>query len=205
MTGSEFTSRMLAAAERMADAKDELTEIDSQFGDGDHGITIVKIATEIKGSMTEYSEGDDLYSLLDDLGAAIMGVNGGSAGPLWGTFIGGLALGIEEETSELTADDIKNMFSAALQELCDITTARVGDKTMMDTLIPAVEAMKEAGDDEDELFCAAARAAEEGAKASEGFVSKYGRAKSYKEKTIGTPDAGAVSMKYFFLGLEEGK
>ncbi|WP_130863958.1 DAK2 domain-containing protein [Bacilliculturomica massiliensis] len=203
MTGSEFKERLLSAAERMEEAKDELTEIDSLFGDGDHGITIGKIAGEIKGSLEEYEEGDDLYALLDDLGAAIMGVNGGSAGPLWGTFIGGLALGIEEETAELGADDVKKMFAAALEEMYDISTARVGDKTMMDTLIPAVEAMQRTEGSESELFAAAAEAAEQGAKASEAFVSKFGRAKSYKEKTIGTPDAGAVSMKYFFLGLSE--
>lgn len=205
MKGREFADRIIAAAERMESAVEELTEIDSLFGDGDHGITIHKIAREMIGSMGEYEEGDDLYALLDDLGAAIMGVNGGSAGPLWGTFIGGLALGIEEETSMLSGDDIKKMFEAGLQEMYDITTARVGDKTMMDTLIPAVEAMQEAGDDPEEIFSAAAEAAEAGAKASEGFVSKFGRAKSYKEKTVGTPDAGAVSMKYFFLGLQEGK
>ena len=51
------------------------------------------------------------------------------------------------------------------------------------------------------VLCLAAAAAEAGARASEGFVSKYGRARSYKEQTIGTPDAGAMSMACFFRGL----
>ena len=73
---------------------------------------------------------------------------------------------------------------------------------MMDALIPASEAIAAyEGADESGLFEAAARAAAQGAEDSKQFVSKFGRAKSYGEKTIGTPDAGAVSMSYFFQGL----
>ena len=80
--------------------------------------------------------------------------------------------------------------------------ATVGDKTMMDALIPASESIAAyTGSDECELFASAAKAAAEGAEASKQFVAKFGRARSYKEKTIGTPDAGAMSMSYFFQGL----
>ena len=82
--------------------------------------------------------------------------------------------------------------------------AKVGDKTMMDALIPASEAIAAySGTSEEELFAAAARAAADGAEASKQFVSKFGRAKSYGAKTIGTPDAGAVSMSCFFQGLAQ--
>ena len=205
MNGDIFKQRLLAAADRMEAAKEELTQIDSLFGDGDHGITIGKIAKEIRRSLADFQEGDDLRGMLEEMGDAILAVNGGSAGPLWGTFIGGLALGLEESATELGPSEVRKMFRAGLEEMYDITTARVGDKTMMDTLIPAVEAMEAGEGDVSRLFFLAASAAEKGAKASEGFVSKFGRAKSYKEKTIGTPDAGAVSMKYFFMGLAEMK
>ena len=75
---------------------------------------------------------------------------------------------------------------------------------MMDALIPASEAIAAYSGDEAGLFAAAAQAAQEGAEESKKFVSKFGRAKSYGEKTIGTPDAGAVSMACFFQGLAEG-
>ena len=81
--------------------------------------------------------------------------------------------------------------------------AEVGDKTMMDALIPASEVIAACAGDELDLFDEAAEAAEKGAEATKGFVSKFGRAKSYGEKTIGTPDAGAVSMARFFKGLAE--
>ena len=88
--------------------------------------------------------------------------------------------------------------TAAEEELSDMSGAKVGDKTM----IPASQAIAAyAGGDEAGLFEEAARAAAEGAEASKGYVSKFGRAKSYGEKTIGTPDAGAMSMSYFFQGL----
>ena len=59
------------------------------------------------------------------------------------------------------------------------------------------------GEEAEELFAAAAQAAAQGAENSKQFVSKFGRAKSYGEKTIGTPDAGAMSMSYFFQGLAQ--
>ena len=80
--------------------------------------------------------------------------------------------------------------------------AKVGDKTMMDAVIPASQAIAAyQGEEAEELFAAAAQAAAQGAENSKQFVSKFGRAKSYGEKTIGTPDAGAMSMSYFFQGL----
>ena len=72
---------------------------------------------------------------------------------------------------------------------------------MMDALIPASDAIAACEGDEAALFEAAARAAEAGAENSRNFASKFGRAKSYGDKTIGTPDAGAVSMARFFKGL----
>ena len=123
------------AAARLHGESDHLSEIDSRFGDGDHGITMDKIA-----------------SLMQDL-----------------------------------------------------TTAKVGDKTMMDALIPAVKAAQEAaGDDPAVVMEAAAAAAAQGAKDTENYVSKFGRAKSYKEQTLGTPDAGAVSTSVLLAGLAEG-
>ena len=93
------------------------------------------------------------------------------------------------------------MFAKAYAALEDISGAKKGDKTMMDALIPATEAIENCEGNEDALFEAAAEAAEKGAETTKAFVSKYGRAKSYGEKTIGTPDAGAVSMAKFFRGL----
>lgn len=193
---------LLKTAEVWKDQHDYLSEIDSRFGDGDHGVTINKIAGIVEKDVAEW-EDESMYDFIDNLGMDIMAVSGGSAGPLYGTMIGGLAEPLED-VDEIDGTVLKAMFAASYDAMRDITKADVGDKTMMDALIPAVKAAQDAGDDVEEILTAARAAAEKGAKESEQYVSKFGRAKSYKEQTIGTPDAGAVSASLFFVGLEEG-
>ena len=133
-----------------------------------------------------------------------MEVKGGSAGPLYGTMIGGLGVNLDDDAGQVDEAGLKTMFAGCLSEMEDITTAKVGDKTMMDALIPAVAAAEAADGDCLAILEAAKEAAARGAKESEQYVSKFGRARSYKEQTIGTPDAGAVSTSLFFAGLCDG-
>lgn len=198
MTRDELAARLLGACDEVAAAEDELTRIDAQFGDADHGITMAKIAGAIRGAV-EAADGG-IQGMLDDAATAVMALNGGSAVPLWNTWLDAL----QEEAPEGGAVDVaqlKAMFAHALEELADMSGAQVGDKTMMDALIPASEAVAACDGDEAALFEAAARAAQEGAENTRNFPSKFGRAKSYGTKTVGTPDAGAVSMARFFKGL----
>ena len=199
MTKQEFASRLQNACAAVTAAEQELTEIDSRFGDADHGLTMSKIAKAVSAAAGE-SEGG-IQAMLDDAAMAVMVLNGGSAVPLWNTWLDGLQ---EEapEGNEIDTAGIQALFAKALKALSDMSGAKVGDKTMMDALIPASQAIAAySGSDEAGLFDAAAQAALQGAEASKQFVSKFGRAKSYGEQTIGTPDAGAASMAYFFQGL----
>ena len=199
MTKQEFASRLQNACAAVTAAEQELTEIDSRFGDADHGLTMSKIAKAVSAAAVE-SEGG-IQAMLDDAAMAVMVLNGGSAVPLWNTWLDGLQ---EEapEGNEIDTAGIQAIFAKALKALSDMSGAKVGDKTMMDALIPASQAIAAySGSDEAGLFDAAAQAALQGAEASKQFVSKFGRAKSYGEQTIGTPDAGAASMAYFFQGL----
>ncbi len=193
----------LRSADLLLQEADHFSEIDSRFGDGDHGVTIKKIAGIIHSHAGGWQE-QSLKQFIEQLGTAILGISGGSAGPLWGTLIGGLALPLQADTREIDAPLLKAMLAAALDEMQSITTARVGDKTMMDTLIPAVQAAQAAGGDPLEVLQAAAAAARQGAQDTERYVARFGRAKNYKEQTIGTPDAGATSLKVFFEGLASG-
>ena len=201
MTKDEFAARLRNACAAVAAAEPELTEIDSRFGDADHGLTMTKIAGAISAAV-EASEGG-IQSMLDDAAMAVMALNGGSAVPLWNTWLDGM----QEAAPEGEAVDVAGLqaiFANAFAEIDDMSGAKVGDKTMMDALIPASEAIAAYdGSDEQALFAAAAEAAAKGAEATRQFVSKFGRAKSYGEKTIGTPDAGATSMAYFFQGLAQ--
>ena len=201
MTKAEFALRLKRGCASVAAAEGELTEIDSHFGDADHGLTMSKIAKAISNAV-EGAEGG-IQSMLDDAAMAVMSLNGGSAVPLWNTWLDGMQEAAPEG-DEIDVPGLQAIFAKALEELNDMSGAKVGDKTMMDALIPASQAIAAYdGGDEAGLFTAAARAAAEGAEASKGFVSKFGRAKSYGEKTVGTPDAGAMSMSCFFQGLAQ--
>lgn len=194
---------LLQAAKLLEENTQYLSDIDSRFGDGDHGITMGKIAKLIQERVPQWGE-DSIKDFLDSLGMAVMEVKGGSAGPLYGTMIGGLGVNLDDDASQVDEAGLKAMFAGCLSEMEDITTAKVGDKTMMDALIPAVQTAQQTQGDCKAILEAAAQAAQEGTKASEQFVSKFGRARSYKEQTIGTPDAGAVSTALFFRGLAQG-
>ena len=199
MTKAEFAARLQHGCAAVAAAEGELTEIDSLFGDADHGLTMTKISRAISGAV-EQSDGG-IQAMLDDAAMAVMTLNGGSAVPLWNTWLDGMQEAAPAG-EEIDLAGIQAIFARALEELNDMSGAKVGDKTMMDALIPASEAIAAyTGSSEMELFTAAAQAAAEGAEASKQFVSKFGRSKSYGEMTIGTPDAGAMSMSCFFQGL----
>lgn len=194
---------LLSAGQLLGEHTDRLSDIDSRFGDGDHGITIGKISKLIAKEVPQWGD-ESLAQLFDNLGTAIMAVRGGSAGPLYGTMVSGLGAKLGPDEMTLDADGIRRMFAGSLESMEEITKATIGDKTMMDSLIPAVRIAQTAQGDAKAILEAAAEAAEAGSKASEDFISKYGRAKSYKEKTIGTPDAGAVSTALFIRGLANG-
>ena len=201
MTKDAFAARLKHACASVAAAEPELTEIDSRFGDADHGLTMAKIAGAISAAAERPENG--IQAMLDGAATAVMTLNGGSAVPLWNTWLDGMQEAAPEG-DEIDVAGLQAVFAHALEELSDMSGAKVGDKTMMDALIPASRAVAAyGGDDENELFAAAAKAAMEGAEATRGFVSKFGRAKSYGEKTLGTPDAGAMSMAYFFQGLAQ--
>lgn len=201
MTRTELAMRLKHACASVLSAEAELTEIDSRFGDADHGLTMAKIAGAIDRAVDQ-SEGG-IRSMLNNAAMAVMTLNGGSAVPLWNTWLDGMQEGAPEG-NEIDVAGLQALFAKALEELDDMSGAKVGDKTMMDALIPASQAIAAyQGDDEGALFTAAARAAAQGAENSKQFVSKFGRAKSYGAQTIGTPDAGAVSMSYFFQGLAQ--
>ena len=201
MTREEFALRLRHACQAVAAAEAELTEIDSKFGDADHGLTMAKIAGAISAAVDQADGG--IQEMLDGAAMAVMSLNGGSAVPLWNTWLDGMQ---EEapEGDEIDVPGLKAIFAKALEEFCDMSGAQVGDKTMADALIPASRAIAAyEGSDEGGLFAAAARAAAEGAENTKNFASKFGRAKSYGQQTIGTPDAGAVSMARFFQGLAQ--
>ena len=185
----------------MIEQKNLLTEIDAKFGDGDHGNTVCKIGHLLSDVAKEWSSSDEsLKELFKKIGDGVLNVNGGSAGPLYGTYLGGFGENLNDEV-DTDATLLKKILLSGLTELQFISNAKVGDKTMMDTLIPATEAAQKANDDILSIVKDAKEAAQAGAENTKNYVSKFGRARLYKEQTIGTEDAGAMSCTYIFIGM----
>ena len=184
-------------AEIWQENKDYLSEIDSRFGDGDHGVTIGKIASLIEKKLAAW-EDDDIEEFLEDLGDSTMEIGGGSAGPLYGTLIGGLS-GPLNGGGAIGEGLLKEMFTECQSAMEDITNAKVGDKTMMDALIPAVEAIQACpSDDIKEILEAGAKAALAGAASTVEMKANFGRARNYGERSVGYADSGATSWSCMF-------
>jgi dihydroxyacetone kinase-like protein len=187
-----------AATELKANSK-YLCELDGVAGDGDHGITIGRMA-DVMQELLDVTTLNTMRSLLDALGDAFMGINGGSAGPLWGTVFTGMAEGIDDQ-AELTDLELRKMFTQAKLDFIDISKAKPGDKTMVDALYPAIDAIIETQGSLKEIMDAAAAAAKAGAEATSQMVARFGRAKNMGERSIGTKDPGAVSIALLFDGM----
>lgn len=197
-----LSNMFLCVAKVWQENTDQLSDIDSRFGDGDHGVTIGKISRVITENI-ENNNTNNMSELIGAISDNILFMSGGSAGPLYGTLIGGFGKPLNDEI-EVDGKLLKKMFQSSYDEMKTITKATVGDKTMMDALIPAVEAAQSATDEISDILQKAAEASKVGADSTQNIASKFGRARSYGDQTIGTCDAGAISTSLLFQGLYEG-
>lgn len=173
--------------------KDYLSEIDGKIGDGDHGINMNKGFTlcesRISGKILTMSEGFEI------LGNTLLNDIGGSMGPLYGLFFDSLAE-VSSEVQTIDAITFSEMLETALKEIQEIGNAKKGDKTLLDTLIPASEAFNKAlseGKDFSISLSAMKDAAHDGWRSTEDMVAKIGRASRLGERSRGVLDAGATS------------
>lgn len=196
----DFLNMLISASDALDEKIDEFSAIDSKFGDGDHGVTVGKISKAIRNKAQSSSDDETLTEMFESLGKDIMNVNGGSAGPLYGSIVEGFGEGLEG-INEADEAAIKSMFAGALENIRLISNAKVGEKTLMDTLIPACEKAQSSNSPLPKLLEDIADAAYEGAQYSKQCQAKFGRARFHKEATIGTMDAGACSLYCLIRGL----
>ena len=173
--------------------REYLSEVDGAIGDGDHGINMAKgfahCGRTIEGRQLSLAEA------LDELTLSLMEGIGGSMGPLYGSLFIGMANEVRD-TQTIDAAQFARLLRGGLTSLQDITEAGVGDKCLMDTLIPAVEAAEKAsreGVSFDELLIQVKAAASQGRDSTRDLVAKIGRASRLGERSVGVLDAGAVS------------
>ena len=200
----EFVRMLRGAAGQVQQNKEALSKLDSVGGDGDHGTTMARAMGNLEKTIAA-AKSRDLKALLSGIGWAIMGVDGGATGPLLGSLFMGMSEGVAGEPA-LDAAALAAVFEAGLASVQKRTKARVGDKTMMDALVPAVAALRAAaaaGKDVAVALGEAAAAAQQGAETTKNFAAKFGRAKNLGDRTVGHPDPGATSMSLLFRGFAE--
>lgn len=207
----EFKRMLLGGVRSIQANHDRLSSLDAETGDGDHGVTMLRAANKIEALIAQFA-GDDLKQLLNDIGWALFDLDGGATGPLYGSLFTGMSdacpAGADGAAGvSLDSASVAQVFAAGLAAIREQTKAKVGDKTMLDALIPAVEALKQlaqAGRPVEELLAGAAAAAEQGALSTQKLAARFGRAKYQGERTIGHQDPGATSAALLFQGFAAG-
>ncbi|GAA2365551.1 dihydroxyacetone kinase family protein [Streptomyces carpaticus] len=196
-TAVTAAAALRAVAATVAEHAEELGRIDAVAGDGDHGIGMLRGATAADAAARDAAErGAGAGTVLHRAADAWADRAGGTSGALWGTILHavGDALGDEERP---TAATVAAGVTRAGEEVRRVGGARVGDKTMVDVLVPFADTLAAATGAGDRLAAAwdrAAGAAGEAAAATADLLPQMGRARPHAEKSLGTPDAGAHSL-----------
>ncbi len=181
-------------SEVLTENKEYLTKLDSAIGDADHGINMKRGFDRVMDKLPTVAD-KDIGSILKTIGMTLISSVGGASGPLYGTFFmrSGMAAAAKEE---LSGEDLVALLQAGVDGIVQRGRAQVGDKTMIDAWMPALDAMKESladGNDTVDALEAAVAAAEQGMKDTIPLQAKKGRASYLGERSIGHQDPGATS------------
>ncbi|MBP5934895.1 dihydroxyacetone kinase subunit DhaL [Streptomyces acidiscabies] len=197
MLDADFFRRWLTIAAASVDREaDRLTELDSPIGDADHGANLRRGFASV-AAVLEKDEPATPRAVLQLAGRQLISTVGGASGPLYGTLLRGTgkALGDGPEVSEA---EFAAALRAGVQAVMQLGGAAPGDKTMVDALVPAVEAL-------DAGFAAARIAAEQGAAATVPLQARKGRASYLGARSVGHQDPGATSSALLIAALAEAQ
>jgi dihydroxyacetone kinase-like protein len=208
-TKDQIVQWLSKLSEVLTENKEYLTQLDSAIGDADHGINMKRGFDRVMEKLPTVAD-NDIGSILKTTGMTLISSVGGASGPLYGTFFmrSGMAAAAKEE---LNGDDLVTLLQAGVDGIVQRGRAQLGDKTMVDAWMPALDAMKASlanGDSEIEALEAAVAAAEQGMKDTIPLQAKKGRASYLGERSIGHQDPGATSsylmLKTLLETLNEG-
>ncbi|MFN7035189.1 MAG: dihydroxyacetone kinase subunit DhaL [Bellilinea sp.] len=181
-------------AEKLAENRDYLTQLDAAIGDADHGANMDRGFQAVMKKMPEMRD-KDIGTIFKTVGMTLLSTVGGAGGPLYSTIF--LQAGMKTTGKmEMTLRDWIDALEAGINGVKMRGKAELGDKTMIDALVPALNALKQAAENGTTLSDAlerSARAAEEGMKATIPLVARKGRASYLGERSAGHQDPGATS------------
>lgn len=180
--------------------KDRLTKLDSDIGDGDHGMNMARGFTAVKAKLPDLAD-KDLGVIFKTTAMTLISTVGGASGPLYGTFFL-QAAAVANGKTELAHAELSATLDAGVKGVIQRGKAAVGEKTMVDALVPAVEAFRPTSNDSiDAALARAVDAANKGADSTVPLVAKKGRASYLGERSAGHLDPGAASSVLLFESL----
>lgn len=207
ITTAMFAAALQQVCDLIISSEPMLTELDTRVGDGDHGMGMKDGFTELK-QVLDTNQFDSLQDLTRTAGMALVKAMGGASGVIFGTmFIGGYEVLTTEDgvpLTEMNADTMRRYFHMGAEAIAKRGHTKRNDRTMLDALLCAVDAMDASrSNDVEELLRCAAEGAGCGAAATSQMRPRLGRAKNFREQALGFPDPGAVSTSLIFRGLYE--
>lgn len=191
-----------AACQAIVDAREELGEADRATGDGDHGTGMARGFGAALAALKD-AELPTVGEAFKTVGAAVLNTSGGASGAVFGTMFRAPAKGLAGDT--LDDAGFAEALEVSAEKVRSRGKAEPGQKTMLDALIPAAEAAREAvGQGLPAVARAAAEAAERGSEATKDMVAKVGKAKSLGERSLGHRDPGSISVTILLNAIAEG-
>ncbi|GAA6493040.1 MAG TPA: dihydroxyacetone kinase subunit L [Candidatus Bariatricus faecipullorum] len=195
MNSQKVVEILHAVSKKIEEEKDFLTELDNVIGDGDHGINMARGFQKVEEKL-DTLQTTDIGNILKTTGMTLVSTVGGASGPLYGTAFmkAGMVVAGKEE---LTLDDFLACMDAAAEGVKMRGKSTQGEKTMLDSMIPALEAMKKAkeeGQDTPAVLQKGTEAAKEGVEYTKTIIATKGRASYVGERSIGHQDPGATSF-----------
>ncbi|WP_328529739.1 dihydroxyacetone kinase family protein [Nocardioides sp. NBC_00368] len=186
--------------------KERLGEIDAVAGDGDHGIGMSRGSrAALEAAESAVCSGGGVGSVLSAAGAAFGDRAGGTSGILWGLLLDTVGEGLGNQ-EPVTLPRLAEAVRAATTRVQTFGRAELGDKTMLDALCPFADALEQAADTAltlPEAWRAAAESCAKAAEATAPMVPKVGRARPLADRSVGTPDPGAVSLALIVAAIGE--
>lgn len=196
-----FTRAFARACSEMTSHTEELCRLDAYIGDGDHGVTVER---GFGAAIEALAQKQTLQELFFAVGENMSDAMGGAIGPLYGMFWRGVGKALRDE--DITPQSIGKAWRQGCDAVMRVGKAQRGDKTIIDAMLPSVEAAEPA-ESLSETLTAMAQAAKEGAQKTVTMQASKGRARFLGEKSIGRMDPGAYSYALFlgYLAREVAK
>ena len=205
LTTAQAATALAAACDAVVAAKDTLTKADQAIGDGDHGLGMARgfgaAAAALRAEGAEFASVGEVFSAA---GTAVLETSGGASGAIFGTMLRAPKKALPGDV--LDAEALATALETGAQKVMERGKAEVGQKTMLDALVPAAAAARKAaagGADLPAVARAAADAAAAGRDATSDMVAKFGKAKSLGERSLGHPDPGAMSVTILITALAD--